>query len=68
MKIEKKEEKALKEMTRTIEKLEEIIIDCFLSDEERKAIQKMIVENEEIIKQIKEGKTKVKKKSPKEQA
>ena len=35
------------------EKLEEIIIDCFLSSEEKKVIQKIIDENEEIVKQLK---------------
>ena len=60
------EEVVIKEMEKTIDKLEEVLMECFLTEEERGVIVKIIRENEDTIEEIKNGEAIIKKEIIKE--
>ena len=57
--MNKIEKETVEEIKDTIEMLEKVLVNGFLSDEEKETIRKIIVHNSELISEIKSGNARV---------
>ena len=57
--MNKIEKETVEEIKDTIEMLEKVLVNGFLSDEEKETIRKIIVHNSELMSEIKSGNTRV---------